>query len=110
MALSDKPWGNIGMMDYADAQDFCDASLLDQNQPGQPKIKTNCKLQVREPKAMGGMVNRNGMAACAAALAGARTPLQASPAEKRSAARKLIQLYRENNMTPPASTTRLAQG
>lgn len=98
------------MSDYADAADYCDASLIDQNPSGQAKIKTNCKLQVREPKAMGGMVNRNGMGAAAAVLAGGRGGVNASPEEKRTAARALVRLYRDNQLTPPASIVKLAQG
>jgi hypothetical protein len=62
-------------------------------------------LAVREPD---GTLNRNGVHAAAAALAGARQSLQAPPDKKKAAARKLISLYREMDETAPESTYRIA--
>ncbi|MBM3136291.1 MAG: hypothetical protein FJZ89_13625 [Chloroflexi bacterium] len=58
----------------------------------------------------GGPYNINGMHAVAVALAGGRTPLQASPADKKSAAKKLIRLYQQAGEVPPASLRRAAGG
>lgn len=110
MALSTKPWGSITQTDYADANDYCDASLIDQNKPGQSKTKTACKLQVREPQKLGGMVNRNGLFAAVAVLAGARGGVDIPMAAKKTAARMALRLYRENKLEPPASLVKLAQG
>ena len=108
--FSDRAWGSISEGDYADAGDFCAASLIDLNPSGQEKSKANCKLPVREPKAMGGRVNRNALGAAAAALAGARGGVKAPTADKRKAARSLIRLYGEGKMEPPESLRRLAGG
>ena len=106
--VSTTPWGSIGEGDYADAADYCSASLIDMNQKGTDKIKGMCKLPVREPRAMGGRVNRGGIAAAAAALAGARSPLDAPAEQKRAAARKLIRLYGEIDEAPPDALKRIA--
>lgn len=104
MAVSDKPWGGFSAADYSDAE-YARACLIDQNAPGATKVKGKCKLPVREPS---GALNRNGVHAAAAALAGARGGVQASPAEKAAAARKLKALYREIGEQPPASVARMA--
>ncbi len=105
MPISDKAWGSISESDYKDAETFCKACLIDLNEPGAEKVKAKCKLPVREP---GGAVNRNALAAAAAALAGARGGVQAPLEAKRAAARKLVRLYAEAEMEPPASLKRLA--
>ncbi len=103
--ISNKPWGNISDSDYKDTDAFCAACLIDQNPTGKEKAKALCKLPVREP---GGMMNRNGVHAAAAALAGARGGVDAPPEEKRAAARKLIRMYSMMNETPPDSLRRMA--
>ncbi|HEX5451286.1 MAG TPA: hypothetical protein VFW86_02765 [Candidatus Limnocylindrales bacterium] len=105
MAVSDKPWGQFSDADYPDADAYCRASLIDLNPAGQPKTKDACKLRVREP---GGDLNRNGVHAAAAVLAGARGGVDAPAAAKRAAARKLVGLYGQLNETPPDSVRRLA--
>ena len=67
--------------------------------------KDNCKLPYREPD---GAVNVNGIHAAAAALAGGRGGVQANPAAKRTAARKLVALYRELKETVPDAIRRMA--
>lgn len=104
--FSSKPWGSISESDYADANDYCRACLIDDNPSGAAKSKALCKLPVRDPN--GGPVNKGGLAAAAGAIAGARTPLAVSPASKSKAARKLIGLYRSAGMTPPESLARAA--
>lgn len=100
---SDKPWGSISESDYKTPEAYCRACLIDLN-TGE-KTKDKCKLPVREP---GGALNRNGVHAAAAALAGARGGVSAPPEAKRSAARKLIRLYGELGEEPPDSLRRLA--
>ena len=104
-AVSNKPWSTTSAADYGDAKAFCAACLIDLN-PGSDKTKGNCKLPVREP---GGAVNRNAVHAAAAALVGARGGVDAPPAAKKAAARKLIALYGELKETPPASLTQMAR-
>jgi hypothetical protein len=106
MAVSDKPWGQFSDSDYEDARSFCNASLINTNTgPEEGWSKGNCKLRVNEPT---GDLNRNGVHAAAAALAGARGGVKASPAEKRSAARKLMSIYRSLHEMPPDSIRRMA--
>jgi len=106
MPFSDKPWGGITASDYSDAAEYCDACLIDLNPPGKEKVKTACKLPVKEPS---GTYNRNAIHAAAAVLAGARGGVQAPPEEKRKAARKLMRLYREMEEEPPESLRRLTE-
>lgn len=105
MAISNKPWGSISESDYTDAAAFCKACLIDLNEAGKEKIKTNCKLPVYEP---GGALNRNAVHAAAGVLAGARGGVQAPPEEKRKAARRLARLYGQLDEELPEAVKRLA--
>src|ERR1051325_7703983 len=105
MAVSEKPWGSISAADYADADAWCAACLIDLN-TGRDKTKGGCKLPIFEP---GGALNRNGVHAAPAVLAVARGDVDAPPAAKRAAARKLIALYRQLREEAPESIRRLAQ-
>lgn len=101
-ALSTKPWGDITEADYADAGDYCDASLVNLNEgPRARWSKAQCHLPVREPKAQGGAVNRNALGAAAGALVGARGGVDLPPDQKAAAARALVRLYRTNGLEPP---------
>lgn len=81
------------------------ASTLIDTGEGDPASKDRYKLPVREPS---GAVNRNAIHAAAAALAGGRGGVQASPAAKRAAARKLKALYAEMKEDCPPSILRMA--
>lgn len=105
MSVSDKPWGSFTAADYTPEQ-YCSASLIDLNASG-PKVKGLCKLPVHEPS---GALNRNGVHAAAAVLAGARGGVDAPPAQRRAAARRLVAHYRTLNENPPPSVARLAAG
>jgi len=107
MAVSDKPWSSFSDKDYPDAASYCAAALINLNTgPRSDWTKANCKLQVKEPD---GTLNRNGAHAAAAVLAGARGGVDAPPAAKLAAARKLVTIYRADlKETPPESLTRLA--
>ena len=107
--VSDKRWGSISESDYEDAKDYCSACLIDLNPRGEEKRKENCKLPVREPKKMGGSVNRGAVHAAARILAGARGGVDAPDDEKRKAARKLVHLYRDLEEEPPESLRKLAK-
>ena len=107
MALSQKPWGKISETDYADAADYCSACLLDLNGSGD-KTKAQCHLPVKEPKSMGGALNRNGMLAAQGALLGARGGVKLDPAQKRTAAKKLGSMMQNNDMDPAEGLMRMA--
>lgn len=104
MAVSDKPWSRFSESDY-DEEQWYEACLI-KPPKSEYKAKAQCKLPVREPN---GMLNRNGVHAAAAALAGARGGVKASPEEKRKAARVLLRLYRELEEEPPESIKRIAE-
>jgi hypothetical protein len=104
MAVSDRPWGSFSESDYTPEQ-FCRAALIDLNPSGEPKTKGLCKLPVREPD---GTLNRNGVHAAAAVLAGARGGVDAPPDQKRAAARRLRAAYGELDEPVPDALARLA--
>ena len=81
------------------------ASTLIDTGEGDSDAKSRYKLPVREP---GGAVNVNAVHAAAAALAGGRGGVQASPAAKKSAARTLVSLYRQLKEAVPPSLQRMA--
>lgn len=104
MAVSDKPWSRFSDSDYSDEQ-WYEACLI-KPPKSEYTAKAQAKLPVREPD---GTLNRNGVHAAAAALAGARGGVKASPEEKRKAARMLLRLYRELEEEPPESIKRMAE-
>lgn len=104
MSISNKPWSRFDESDYS-LEQWHRACLIHQHE-GEPTAKAQCKLPVREPD---GTLNRNGVHAAAAALAGARGGVKASPEEKRKAARALLRLYRELEEEPPESIQRIAE-
>ena len=111
--ISERPWSSITEADYESAEEFCRASLINQNESRDPAewAKSRCKLPIYEPRSMGGRLNRNAVFAAAAALAGARGGVDATPEEKRRAARALVRIYRNVlEMEPPESLKRLAEG
>jgi hypothetical protein len=97
--ISTKPWSDYTAADYTPEQ-WHAACLIHHHGSGTPDIKTQCKLPVRTPD---GTLNRNGMAAAAASLAGGRTELIASPTDKAKAAKALLLLYKQEDIDPPAS-------
>lgn len=96
--ISTKPWSDYSQSDYS-LQEWHDACLI-HHHSGDPKMKTQCKLPVRTPD---GALNRNGMAAAAGALAGARSEVIASPTDKAKAAKALLAMYKQEDIDPPAS-------
>lgn len=81
MVVSEKAWSRFSESDYGDEQ-WYEACRI-KPAKGEYTAKAQCKLPVREPD---GTLNRNGVHAAAAALAGARGGVKASPEEKRKAA------------------------
>lgn len=105
--ISEKPWSEFSQADYPDADTYCSACLLDTNEAGTEKAKEQCHLPVYEP---GGALNRNGVHAAAARLAGAGRGVKLSTADQKRAAKKLVALYQhELKEEPPESIAKLAQ-
>jgi hypothetical protein len=96
--ISDKPWSNYTEADYS-LEEWHAACLIHQHD-GPPTAKSQCKLPVKTPN---GALNRNGVHAAAAALAGARGGVNASSEEKAKAAKALIGFYHQMNEDPPPS-------
>lgn len=98
-SISDKPWSDYTKADYSMEQ-WHRACLICQHAPGMMTSKDQCKLPVRTPM---GVLNRNGIHAAAAALAGARGGVDATDAEKKAAKSKLVRLYAKLNEEAPDS-------
>jgi hypothetical protein len=96
--ISEKPWSAYTEADYTNEQ--WHAACLIHLHSGPPTSKSQCKLPVKTP---GGALNRNGVHAAAAALAGARSPLKAPPEQKAKAARALRGYYSQLGEEPPDS-------
>lgn len=102
---TDKAWDGSASR-YPSTEAFCKACLIDENDAGEDKVQAKCKLPVYEP---GGALNSNAVHSAAAALAGGRGGVKASPASKKAAAKKLIRLYGELKEDPPDSLKNMAQ-
>lgn len=101
VSISEKPWSSWTEADYT-LEQWDRACLIHFHETTPPTSKNMCKLPVRTPD---GVLNRNGVHAAAAALAGARNPVKA-PQQKIDAAKKaLIGLYKQLNEDPPPSLT-----
>jgi hypothetical protein len=98
--ISEKPWSEYTKADYTPEQ--WHRSCLIHQHTDAPTSKDQCKLPVRTPN---GVVNRNGVHAAAAALAGARGGVQASSDEISSAKTALVRLYGQLGEDPPDSLT-----
>ena len=98
VTVSDKPWSDWTKADYSPEQ--WHAACLIHLHEGAPTSKNECKLPVRTPT---GTLNRNGVHAAAAALAGARGGVDAPPDKKAAAARALRGYYKQLDEEPPES-------
>jgi hypothetical protein len=96
--ISERPWSDYTEADYTIEQ--WHAACLIHLHDGPPTSKSQCKLPVKTPN---GALNRNGVHAAAAALAGARSPLKASSEQKAKAASALRRFYSQLEETPPDS-------
>lgn len=103
--ISEKAWSEYTKTDYT-PQQWHSACLIHQHE-APPTSKNQCKIPVRTPS---GALNRNGVHAAAAALAGARGGVQASPAEIASAKTALRRLYSELDEEAPASLSHSKKG
>ena len=102
--ISLKPWSDYSESDYTPEQ-WHAACLIHLHDSGGDYNKADCKLPVKTPD---GTVNKNGVFAAAAALAGARGGVQAPDDQKTSAAKSLIGLYSKIGAKPPPSLTMMA--
>lgn len=96
--ISEKPWSDYTNADYTPEQ--WHAACLVHIHQGAPTSKNQCKVPVRTPN---GAINRNGVHAAAAALAGARGGVNASPEQLNSAKTALRRLYSQLGEEPPPS-------
>ena len=97
--ISEKAWSDYTKADYTIEQ--WHAACLIHIHDGDPTSKSQCKLPVKTPN---GALNRNGVHAAAAALAGARGGLKGVSAEqKRSAANALKRYYSQLDEDAPES-------
>jgi hypothetical protein len=97
--VSETPWSNYTKADYTIEQ--WHAACLIHTHDGEPTAKSECKLPVKTPD---GALNRNGVHAAAAALAGARGGLKGVSADqKKKAANALKRYYAQLDEDPPES-------
>jgi 2'-5' RNA ligase len=97
--LSEEPWSNFSKADYTLEQ--WHAACLIHTHEGEPTSKSECKLPVKTPD---GALNRNGVHAAAAALAGARGGLKGvSDDQKKKAGNALKRYYSQLDEQPPES-------
>lgn len=109
--FTDAPWDGAAS-NYKDTDSYCSACLIDANPSGQKKVQANCKLPYKTPD---GAVSKGALRAISGALQGSRGGVEASPEDKRAAARKIIPLmkeakidvgdglYKVAGLTPPAA-------
>src|SRR4051794_16544098 len=97
--ISEAPWSNYTKADYTLEQ--WHAACVIHIHDGAPTSKSECKLPVKTPD---GALNRNGVHAAAAALAGARGGLKGvSDDQKKSATTALKRYYSQLDEDPPDS-------
>lgn len=102
--LSEEPWSNFAKADYTLEQ--WHAACLIHTHDEDPTSKSECKLPVKTPD---GALNRNGVHAAAAALAGARGGLKGvSDDQKKKAAGALRRYYAQLDEDPPESLVQSA--
>ena len=96
--ISERPWSMWSSADYT-LEQYAAACLV--SPPAdQLKSKSQCKLPIKTPD---GVLNRAGVHAAAAALAGARGGVQLSADERKTAEKKLKAAYKKLNEEPPPS-------
>jgi hypothetical protein len=97
--VDEAPWSNYKESDYTPAQ-WHNAALIHDHPPGVPTTKNHCKLPIKTPS---GVVNRHGVYAAAAVLAGSRGGVHATSEQKASAAAALRRVYSQMGAEPPPS-------
>lgn len=96
--VDETPWSNYHESSYSKEQ--WHSACLIHNHSGASTSKNQCKLPIKTPN---GVVNRHGVYAAAAVLAGSRGGVNASSTQKDSAAKTLINMYKRMGVKPPPS-------
>lgn len=99
-SVSTKPWSDYSAADYTLQQWDAACLIHDYPEGTKPTSKDQCKLPVKTPD---GVINKDGVFAAAAVLAGARGGVNASAQDKSSAAKSLLSIYAQMKQTPPPS-------
>ena len=103
--FTNKPWDGSANR-WPDAASYADSSLINLNTGARSNwTKGNVKLPIQEPS---GEYNVNAIHAAVAALAGGRGGVDAPPAAKKAAAKKLISLYGRMKEDVPPSIKQMA--
>jgi hypothetical protein len=101
MAITRASWDGSPSR-WPDAASYCKACLITRATGSEPLTKADCSLPVYEPN---GDLNANGVHAAAGRL----MQTDATPAQKKQAARKLRGLYGQLKEPVPASIKNMAQ-
>lgn len=103
--FTSKPWDGSANR-WPDAASYADSCLINLNTGSRSNwTKGNCKLPVREPS---GAYNTNAIHSAAAVLAGGMGGVQAPPAAKKAAAKKIMSLYAQMKEDVPPSIKQMA--
>ena len=103
--FSNEPWDAGAVESSLSSDDFCGVCLIDGNTPGQPKIKSKCKLPVQSRP--DGAYNMNAMRAAMSRIGQMKNvPMSAM----RSAARELVTLASDGGVTVESDSLRRMAG
>lgn len=103
ISFTDEAWDGPGVSSRLSADDYCSVCLVDTNEPGQPKIKGNCKLPVRSNP--GAPYNRNALRNAASRV----SQMSGVPdADVRKAASRLVGLERQAGIETGEGLLKLA--
>ena len=104
--FTSKPWDGSASR-WPDAGSYADSCLINLNTgPRSDWTKGKCKLPVKEPN---GDYSVNAIHSAAAVLAGGMGGVQAPPAAKKAAAKKLVALYGRMGESAPPAIKQMAQ-
>ena len=103
--FTSKPWDGSAAR-WPDAASYADSCLINLNTgPRSQWTKGNCKLPVQEPN---GDYNINAIHSAASVLAGGQGGVDAPPAAKKAAAKRLVTLYGRMKAPVPPSIKQMA--
>lgn len=103
--FTNKPWDGSANR-WPDAASYADSSLINLNTGARSNwTKANVKLPIQEPS---GEYNVNAIHSAASVLSGGMGGVQAPPAAKKAAARKLAALYGRMKEDVPPSIKQMA--
>lgn len=99
VTISEKPWSDYTAADYT-LEQWHNACLIHLHSSNEEYTKADCKLPVKTPE---GTINKNGVHAAAAALAGARGGVKAPEDDKKKARAAIRRMYGLMEEKPPPS-------